>query len=197
MNRIFHVLFALPFACCAIGAVAQSPPMQFGPLRFGMTYDEARSAIPAAEWRIGRKSEYTDRVFAITAAGAVQLAGMSFDVRIGHPYHSGQWFALEREQPVADAMSCEAQALQLATQLEPQVGRFDGPTPEMSRDTSMPPITWTTRRMPNGGVIVTPMPGAASPPTALEDLVKIGANSTVTVGGVDDKGRAVRRKAIK
>jgi hypothetical protein len=109
---------------CATVAQAQSP--EFGPLRFGMTLDEVRTATPDLKWtdvpaRGGRA------VDEIVAADAVMFAGMRFDAKVY--VGAGNTYRMEftREEQVPNAAACEAKGIALVADLEAQLGTFGWP----------------------------------------------------------------------
>src|SRR5262249_36103567 len=120
-------------ACVGSALAQQSPLLQVGPLRLGMSPDELRAATPGTEWGVARKSKYTGRILVVSASQVGELAGIRFAATAGIPYHSGHWILLEHTQTASTAMEREAQVLALITELEAHTATFSAWPPNHLR----------------------------------------------------------------
>jgi len=170
----------LAFALSSAHALAADRPIGgIGPFALGMSLEDARAAAPDLAWHATETSAYSDRVLAIGADDALMLGGYAHFVEIKPGYYGKYEIRLEHRFQSSGAKQCELQTLPIVADLESRYGRFTSqPNYSVTPGArSMP--TWSTQRLPNGSVIVTPMPGSGGPIRIAEphDKVKAGKRS--------------------
>lgn len=117
-------IWALMLALSALPPVAQAaepPVVRWGPLTVGMSVDEARAALPKAEWKPGRASPITGRVTRLSAKEALEFGGRRMDVDLRDERYDWH-LELTARSTEASHQACEQAGLAMLTALEQSVG---------------------------------------------------------------------------
>ncbi|MFM7067763.1 MAG: hypothetical protein ACKO0U_13205 [Gammaproteobacteria bacterium] len=166
--------------------------LSIGPLTLGMSLEEVRAALPAAQWENVAVSRYSERVFRIHGTGGLTLAGLPLEVDAEvHYYHQG--FRLRGRFPVQDARTCEQSALAWLAAVEPQVGPFTSREPHIRPGTGGN-LQWHSSRGPHG-IVLTPSMGPGTPSSQVGELVSVGTASRVLIEAHDEAHRPRARRA--
>lgn len=112
------------FFCLVSTGHAQS--VEFGRLRFGMTFSEIRAAMPEVAWTdvspdAGQSQDQ------IQATAAVSFAGMPFDAKVYQGRDNSHRISFSHAEQVTDAAACEAKGIALVVDLEKVVGSLGWP----------------------------------------------------------------------
>ena len=111
---------------CFVSA-AQAQSLQFGPLRFGMTFAEVRAATPGIDWTDVPPAIAGRPQTEIKAVGVISFAGMPFDAVVLHAAGDRYRIGFSHAEPVANAAACEAKGIALVADIEGRVGPFEWP----------------------------------------------------------------------
>lgn len=98
--------------------------LKFGALRFGMSLDDARAALPDARWTVTDQSSDTHRAYAIKFDHAVTLADVTFDAQIGSRYIGATDWKLEANDATPNAAACQDRVVPVVAELERRFGMF-------------------------------------------------------------------------
>src|SRR5262245_8847878 len=105
-------------------AAAENESQVFGELRVGMSLDAARAALPNVRWTVLEEHRETHRAYRIQGEGAVTIAGIAFDVKIGNRHTGPKDWVLENVETVTKAADCQTRTMPVAEELERRFGSF-------------------------------------------------------------------------
>lgn len=120
MKRL--LLACVPSLLLALGAqAAEAPVVRWGPLTVGMGVDEARAALPQAEWKVGWASPITGRVSRLRAQEALEFGGRRMTVELRDERYDWH-LELTARSTEAGHQACEQAGLAMLAALEQSVG---------------------------------------------------------------------------
>jgi hypothetical protein len=105
----------------AVAEEAPAPVVQFGPIRFGMSVAQIRSAVPDAHWEVTSKSPFTGRPFGLVAKRALDYGGWRMNIGVRDEKYD-RHVELSSRMTVPDAAACEKAGIGLFTALEDSAG---------------------------------------------------------------------------
>ena len=111
----------------AFPAGAGEPGLQLGPLRFGISFEEAQREFPQTQWRTLKKSEFTGATQAMRATEPFEIAGVPFLAEIYAPKLGEYKLRYVRAWSAQNSVECEDVAAKLIALFEPQAGIFEKP----------------------------------------------------------------------
>lgn len=116
-TRVAVLALAQPLAAGA----AEAPVVRWGPLTVGMTVDEARAALPQADWKVGWASPLTGRVTRLSARDALDFGGRRMNVELRDERYDWHLELTARSSEPGHA-ACEQAGLAMLLALEQSVG---------------------------------------------------------------------------
>lgn len=120
--RAAALALLLPLGLSPGAVAAEAPPVvRWGPLTVGMTVDEARAALPQAEWKVGWASPVTGRVSRLAAREAIEFGGRRMNVDLRDERYDWH-LELTASSTEAGHAACEQAGLVLLAALEQSVG---------------------------------------------------------------------------
>lgn len=104
---------------------AVATPVHLGPLPFGPDLAQVQAALPAANWEVLARSEYSGRPFSLRARDAMEFGGRRVTVEARADKYSWS-LTLNGYTAEADAAACQSAATTFFTALEGAVGTLQG-----------------------------------------------------------------------
>lgn len=124
MHKRTMAIAAMGAALFTAAAAASEPTI--GPFRMGMTPDELRKALPAAQWR-AKFHPHIRRVLSLTADRAWTFEGQDFQAEV-RPRWMGHWqIKLEGRSSVEGLDACQTRLSKLIAHLESSFGTLAPP----------------------------------------------------------------------
>jgi hypothetical protein len=123
MIRTFALTLLLT-AAWPTSSSAAPERLEFGSLRFGMSLDEARAALPDTHWSVIDQNYDTHRVYTIKGDRVVTIADVTFDAQLGSRYLGAALWKLETHDAAPSAATCQGRVVQVTTELERRFGTF-------------------------------------------------------------------------
>lgn len=174
--------------------LAAAAPLGVGPLRLGMTLEEVKAALPAAEWRDTLVSPFSGRVFGAYGDQGVEIEGLTFHVQALSHYYQFE-LGLYAAVATRDAAECERTALDWLARVESQAGPFTGQLPSV--DPGQPGrMQWHVQRGAGGSVSLVPGLSPGTPSRTDGESVKFGSASTALVQAFDRQYRPRARSGL-
>jgi hypothetical protein len=159
-------------------AYAAEEPLGIGRFHIGMTFDEARAAANVA-FEPREVSVFTRKTLSIVGAGAETLGGLPHDVEVAPGYYGHYTLRLVHRGIVADAAECERIAVAIVGDLEQRFGAL-APAGEEQRPTVTTKIpSFQSQRLPDGSLVVLPVPGSGIAVSPDAPRVKAGTSSAI------------------
>jgi hypothetical protein len=124
--RPFRALAFLAGAL-AVPAGAGDNGLQIGPLRFGISFEDAQRDYPLAQWSAFQKSEFTGVTKAMRAAEPFEIVGVPFLAEIYAPKLGEYKLRYVRVWSAENSLECEGIAAKLIAHFETQFGPFEKP----------------------------------------------------------------------
>lgn len=118
-----------PTAATDLSTVAETAPVSverivFGPVWLGMSFDEARTALPGVAWQEKAPVRNPSRI-RLSGPGAIDLFGRRFDVEIKPGVHGASRIDLHTAAQEIGLRGCRALVAEAVTGLEARFGRFE------------------------------------------------------------------------
>jgi hypothetical protein len=119
------LIFLLGATWATASLSAGTDRLQFGLLRFGMSAEEARAALPGVQWNVVDENPKTHRPYTIKAYRLLAVGDVTFDAEVGWSQSSSapEWI-LESHDMGSSAVECESRVIRVTAELEHRVGVF-------------------------------------------------------------------------
>lgn len=117
--------------------------IEFGPVWLGMSFDDARTALPNVAWR--EKSAPLNRSrISLDGSEAIDLFGRRYDVEIKPGVHGASRIDFHTAAPEIGIRQCRALVAETVAGLETRFGRFEA-LPNSAKELSAGIRMWTSR----------------------------------------------------
>lgn len=118
-----------PVAATDLNTAAETAPVAverigFGPVWLGMSFDDARTALPDVAWQEKAGVLNPSRI-SLNGPGAIDLLGRRFDVEIKPGVHGASRIDLHTAAPEIGLRGCRALVAEAVAGLEARFGRFE------------------------------------------------------------------------
>ncbi len=126
MIRAF-VLSLLAISLCVPSLALAETPYRIGALTLGMSFEEARAALPDAQWITVEQSPRTGKPLAIGARGnATNFGGLPIAVAVRPGWYGGQTIMGIHADQALDPVACEKRMTDFATIVSDRFGELKG-----------------------------------------------------------------------